>query len=99
MDPISKAILLSLARQLPITLVLSFVEDLQAEVHVRFSGYHSLTYDLFFIEEEYVAVASRVQNVLVGATSSPILAVRVYCVEDDGVWRVKSVRAPVALLI
>ena len=59
----------------------------------------SITDNFFFIKEEYVAITTGVQNILVHTVVSPVIIVLVYVVEDDRVWHIERVSAPVLKLL
>ena len=58
----------------------------------------SITDNFFLIKKENVAIATRVENILVYTVVAPVIAVLVYVVEDDRVWHIERVSAPVLKL-
>ena len=76
-----------------------FKQYLQAEVHVRLSSNHSLSYNLFLVKEENVAVSASVKNILIGSTLTPFAVIVIDWVENDGVRCEEAVRTPVSFLI
>ena len=99
-NAVGYAVLLSFARHFTVAVVLKFVENLQAEVHMDLSLFDvSITDNFFLIKEENIAITTRVENILVYTVVAPVITVLVYVVKDDWVWHIERVGAPVLKLI
>lgn len=59
----------------------------------------SITDNFLFIKEENVAITTREQDILVHTVVSPVFIVLVYVIEDDRVWHIERVSAPVFKLL
>ena len=59
----------------------------------------SITDNFLFIKEENIAITTREQDILVHTVVSPVFIVLVYVIEDDRVWQIERVSAPVFKLL